>query len=474
MNRLIPVRSGEWANFCCVSAMMASVTYVYGLLRILKESLILSHAIAEMISAIKVWVIWPVSLLAVVSYMKLSDHMLRTRLFHAANSFFVFFFVSFALFIYPNYQSCCFHFGAEIVTNHPSLRYFFMVINNWPCSLFYACSELWTTIMLSVSTWEVTNHITTIEQSKRFYPLYGAFRGCGLMIASVAASYFSTIHESWGMTLNISILSLVISASVLSGALWILTRRLGFNVLNSDISAGSIVKKKKVPSSIIDSFKHILASKIILLITAMILCYGISLNLIEGVWKKAVELEFLGNANQIQHFMGRVFSGVAFFTVLFSIIGVQIFRKIGWRKSALITPTAFLITGILFFLGVVCKDSRILMLWGLPALEMAVYSGALNQVFARSSKNSFFDATKEMLYIPLSAELRTKGKAAAETVGMRFGKGSGALIQQILLTIFTGTNLIGLAPFLGAGFMVVIAVWFYATVSLSRIYEKII
>lgn len=474
MNSLIPVRRGEWASFCCISAMMAAVTYVYGILRVLKESLVLSLGSAEMISAIKIWVIWPVSILAVIIYIKLSGCMLRTRLFHAANAFFVFFFVLFATLIYPNYQACCFHLGDGLVVQYPSLRYFFMVLNNWPCSLFYAFAELWTTVMLSVSTWEVTNHITTLDQSKRFYSLYGAFRGFGMTLASVLAGYFASLYDNWGTTLNLTTISLVTAAAILSGALVVLTRVFGFENLNSDVSAGSLVKKKRSSGSIRGSLKIIFSSKAILLITAMILCYGISLNLIEGVWKKSVELQFLGNANRIQHFMGGVYSVVGFFTVLFSLIGAQVFKKLGWRKSAMITPAVFLITGSIFFLGVLFKDSRLVMLWGIPALEVAVYFGALNQAFSRSSKNSFFDAAKEMLYIPLNVDLRTKGKAAAETIGMRFGKGSGALIQQLLLTIFTGANLIELAPFMAAGFLVVIVVWFYSTFEISRIYDQVI
>lgn len=474
MIKLAPVHKHELASFSYISIMMFAVTYVYGILRVLKESLILSLATAELISAIKIWVIWPVSVLVIVFYMKMTDRVRRTRLFHCTNLFFVSFFILFATVIYPNYDQACLHIGKDLVTRLPSLRYLVATINNWPCGLFYAFSEMWTTAMLSISVWEITNHITSVEQSKRFYPLFGAFRGFGLLTASITASYVATLFDSWQNTLQLSIAALVVAAGVLSTALMLLTRELGFDQLNSESMSrleNAKQQQQEHASSLTESVKHILKSPTILLITSLILCYGLSLNLIEGVWKKVVELKFASNANEIQRFIGLTYSGVGSFTIFFSLTGVAALKFLGWRRVAMATPLVFGLTGFFFFGSVLGKNSQIVLMYGLPALELATYMGAINQVFARSSKNSFFDTTKEMLYIPLSLEMRTKGKAAAETIGMRFGKGSGALIQQVLLAMFGGSTLIGLAPILGTGFFLVIAWWFYSIWRLDSLYR---
>ena len=122
-------------------------------------------------------------------------------------------------------------------------------------------------------------------------------------------------------------------------------------------------------------------------------------------------------------------------TLFMMLIGRAIFQRFGWRTAAMVTPSMIGLTGLAFFALNMFAGSLgpVAAFFGTTPLMLAVIVGAIQNILSKSTKYSLFDPCKEMAYIPLDQESKTKGKAAIDVVGNPLGKSGGAMIQQILI-----------------------------------------
>jgi len=71
-------------------------------------------------------------------------------------------------------------------------------------------------------------------------------------------------------------------------------------------------------------------------------------------------------------------------------------------------------------------------------LRIPLLLGTLQTIISKITKYSLFDPCKEMSYIPLDKESKTKGKAAIDVLGSRFGRSVGNVTQQLLVILLGG------------------------------------
>ncbi len=461
----LPVKKDEVSKFLLSSIMMVMIIAVYSIQRGLKDSLVVTYMGAELLSTIKLFGVLPMAFVFVLMYTKLLDVLTKTSVFHVMNVIFLSYFLFFTFVLHPNFH----HLKLDLsFLSSPTLKYLFIMLENWHLSLFYIFAEIWGSVMLALLFWQTCNQIFKTEQAKRIYPLIGFSAQFGLLVSgTITKGFASKASSDWQNSLENINISAFICGLILSLAYWYLTSKLvdkkQFNATES---------KKKHKPGLINSLKFVFSSKYVLLIASIIVCYGVSINLVEGIWKKYAGVLY-STPSQYANFMGDVQIYTAFFTMAFMLIGSYALSRISWKTAAILTPIMIGVTGALFFSFLVFEKQLLIVcaILGCAPIILSVYSGFAQNFLSKSVKYSFFDATKEMSYIPLDDELRTKGKAAADVIGGRFGKSGGSIVQFTLLAVFPGSNLMDLAPSLFVMFAIIMIVWFFAVGGLSKQYE---
>ena len=238
-----------------------------------------------------------------------------------------------------------------------------------------------------------------------------------------------------------------------------------------ETKAGKANKKEKAKLSVGESFKYILSNPYIGYIAILVIAYGVSINLIEVVWKDQIRQAY-PNKQDYAHFMGQFSQNTGLATIILILFTKGVVRRFGWFIGAVVTPLITIITGGLFFGLVLCEGVMEPLTAGLgfSSVMLAAWIGSAQNFLTKGTKYSQFDPTKEMAYIPLDQELRTKGKAAVDVIGGRLGKAAGGYTQQIIF-IATGTkDVITVAPYFAGVVAFVVAGWVWAVSRLNTSY----
>jgi AAA family ATP:ADP antiporter len=494
---LWPIHGYEVKKFLPMGLMMFCILFVYTVLRDTKDAIIVNApgAGAESLSFIKGIGVTFSAVLFMVLYTKAANIFKREGLFYVTALPFLIFFGCFAFVIYPMKDAL--HWDLATIeayqAAYPTINWIIPLIGSWTYSIFYILSELWGSAVLSLLFWQFANAITPVKEAKRFYGMFGFLGNFGLLFSGPSIIYFSKIlpeslglsgTEAWALSLKYLMGLVIVAGIILLATFYWINRNVLTDKRYYDPEAmGEGKKAKKHKSGLLESFKHILQSPYLGLIAMLVLAYGVSINLFEGVWKGQIKIAFPteGEYNTVMGGLSTVTGAIAIFLML---VGSNILRRFTWRTAALITPVV-LLTGVLIFFGVIFYNNSQLpegmkivdaIKQGLIDRELivfAVFLGLGVNAFGKAVKYSLFDPTKEMAYIPLDPELKVKGKAAVDVIGGRGGKSGGSYIQMGLLTAFGGSALYQLVPIIAPIVLVVVILWILSVFKLSTKFQQL-
>lgn len=481
-----PIHNSELGKFIPMAALMFCVLFNQNVLRILKDSILISEVSAEVTSFTKVYCVTPMAAIFVIIYAKLVNHLPFQKIFYYLALVFGVFFIIFAFIVYPNIDQ--FHMNQnllmELMTNYPHLKWYIAGAGNWSYVLFYTLSELWPNIFYVLLFWQIANELTTTGEAKRFYTLFSFFGNSSLIVVGFLMMYLSsdpkivqrlfTTSDNKVILIQISIAMVTVS-SILS---CLLIRYITANVItdreNHPKLKGWEMKKPKM--SMVESFKYITRSKYLWLMLVCSASFGLSMNLVEAVWKaKIKELYPTVTEYAAYNSMYILWTGVAI--MVMTVIGNNVIRNSSWFTAAIISPLIIFVTGTIFFFLVVFDDNIISFFDGviiMSPLVLAVFVGAIQNVLSKGSKYSIWDTSIQMLYIPLDQELRTKGKSAVDVISPKIGKSASGVIQSVIFTIVPMATYQSIAPGLMIIFVSVCLLWIYTIRKIYLEYQKIV
>ncbi len=479
---LWPIHTYELKKFLPLGFIMFCILFNYTLLRDTKDTLVVNAAGASALTFLKLYCVTPAAVLFVIGYSKLTNILSRENVFYAVITPFLVFFGLFGFVIYPNLDLL--HPSAESIASlqaaYPHFSGFIDIYAYWAYSLFYVLAEIWGSAMIALMFWQFANYVVTIKESKRFYGLFAVIANVALIFSGQAVVFFSKNIQQYYASKEIAwqvslywLMGFVVFFGILTMAIYrwmyvsVLSDKRYFDPELHDNSG----KKKKEKPSLMESFRLILRSPELRFIAILIMAYGVTINLVEVQFKGQLKLFYEGDKGGYNAFMGWFSTLTGILTIIFGLtIGSNILRRVSWFKAAVITPLVMTVGGVLFFLFIFSQEiaAYVLNNFSLTAVAAASFLGAAIVVISKAVKYVLFDSTKEMAYIPLNDELKTKGKAAVDVIGGRAGKAGGSLVQNVLFLILATKDVVVVAPYAFLIFLVVCGLWLLAVKGLSK------
>lgn len=200
----------------------------------------------------------------------------KTLFYATCIPFFAFFFIFDAI-IYPNRHSIqpsllsvYSMFGMHSDATGAS-TIFAKLFANWTSALFYVVAEVYSSVSVGILFWQFANDVVSVQQAKRFYPLFAQMSGLAPILAGQYVVKYASQASDFGESLH-RLTRLVTFSGIMICLFYkwsneFLERN---NVLTGEVQE----KKKKAKMTMAESTRFLASSEYLRLIAALVLGYG--------------------------------------------------------------------------------------------------------------------------------------------------------------------------------------------------------
>lgn len=413
---------------------------VYTLIRDLKDVMLVTACGAESIPFMKTWVNFPLSISFMIFFTKLCDYNLKQQHIYRIIYLGVFsLYMILGYVLYPNRLLLSPSLDLESIQYvHKALL---LIFNNWIAALFYALSTIWGSTIVSLLFWLTANNYVKKENAKVIYPLFGVLSNFSLIICGFITNHLGTIHKlDWNMNVKSMMMVIFLFGSLNALLYEILVRN--YDMVNMI----DLKPKSRSNISMVDGFKNMMTTPFVMYMVILLACYGSAGNLIDTVWKYNIR-EYFQNPSDYSRFMGTVSSSKGVVSMITMVISSFILKHIPYKVTIMITPILLSSMGMVFFILNLNN----------PNPFVIVIFGSVIQIAVKSVKYAFFDPNKEIAFMSMNDDIKTKGKATIDVLSNSLGKSGISLMLQFM--ILCSGSIIDLVPYLMIIFMIISSIW---------------
>ena len=262
----------------------------------------------------------------------------------------------------------------------------------------------------AMQVWMLANHLLTTRQAKRLFGMLGSGGLLGGITGSFLAAYLS---KDYGTEFLLLVVAFLLAGTMV--LVYSVTRKQ--RAQPAPTSEPVSPQKEKSPRpGVIQSMRWITASRYLMLITATVALGRVATTVVEYQFKATIGEELITTDN-ITAFIGNFTGvmGIVAFAFQF-LLTRRILEKLGILTALLMLPIGYLLGSASFFF--------------LPVLSAATGIKGAGMLL----KHSISRSSLEMLYLPLSGQMKYAAKSFIDTAVWRVSDGIGGAILFLFAT----------------------------------------